>query len=102
MACPVGRECQAGVCVDECADAVAAKSYFGCDYWTAILDNSVDPLFKAGVMSGQGTLSQLSDFAFVVTNRSTGTAQVTVTRHFGGVVQTVATVMVPGRNDPAT
>ncbi len=101
-ACPAGRECQAGVCVDECADAVSAKSYFGCDYWTAILDNSVDPLFKGGVLSGQGALSAPSDFAFVVTNRSTGTAQVTVTRFFGGSVQTVATVMVPGRNDPGT
>ncbi|MBL8957820.1 MAG: IgGFc-binding protein [Myxococcaceae bacterium] len=101
-ACPAGRECQAGVCVDECADAVAAKSYFGCDYWTAIQDNSVDPLFKGGVTSGQGTLAQMSDFAFAVTNRSTGPAQVTVTRWFAGAVQTVASVTVPGRDDPAT
>jgi len=102
MPCPNGNECQAGVCVDECADAVAAKSYFGCDYWTAIQDNSVDPLFKGGTMSGQGALSAISDFAFVVTNRSVGPAQVTVTRWFGGAVQTVASVTVPGRNDPAT
>ena len=101
--CGGGRECQAGVCIDECSDAVAAKSYFGCDYWSAISDNSVDPLFKAGVWDGgQGTVSQLSDFAFAVANRSVNSATVTVTRFYGGTVQTVATVTVPGRNDAAT
>jgi hypothetical protein len=101
--CPPGGECQAGVCVDECADAVAAKSYFGCDYWTAISDNTVDPLFKGGVSDGgQGAVSQLSEFAFVVTNRSVNPAVVTVTRVYGGVVQPVAVQTVPGRNDPST
>ncbi len=53
-ACVGSATCEGGVCIDECATAVAANSYFGCDYWTGVMDNSVDPLFKGGVMSGQG------------------------------------------------
>ncbi len=97
-----GRECQNGQCVFECDQAVAAKSYFGCEYWTAVQDNNVDKFFKGGVASGQGSLSQVSNFAFVVTNRSTQVASVTVTRVFAGALQTVASVTVPGRNDAAT
>lgn len=98
---PAG-ECQNGVCVHECADAVAQHSYFGCDYWGATLDNSVDNIFKGGVTSGQGAVNAPSDFAFVATNRSTSTASVTVSRWYSNTVQTVTTVNVPGRNDPTT
>ncbi|MBK7865172.1 MAG: IgGFc-binding protein [Archangiaceae bacterium] len=100
--CPGAQECQGGVCVDECADAVAAKSYFGCDYWTAITDNSVDKVFKGGVTTGQGALNAPSEFAFVVANRSVNVANVTVSRYFGGALQNLPVVAVPGRNDPAT
>lgn len=94
-------ECQNGACVDECADAVRQKSYFGCEYWTAVMDNGVSaPVFKANTLSGQGTVD--SEFAFVVTNRSSLSASVTVTRWFNNAVQTVKTVMVPGRLDPMT
>ncbi|MBX7100661.1 MAG: IgGFc-binding protein [Myxococcaceae bacterium] len=96
-------ECQNGVCFDECADAVKAKSYFGCEYWSAVQDNSVSATpFKAGTTSGQGALASKSEFAFVVANRSLSPATVNVTRIFGGATQTVATVTVPSRTDGAT
>ncbi len=98
---PAG-ECQNGTCVHECEQAVAAKSYFGCEYWTSVQDNNVDKLFKGGVTTGQGAVGQLSNFAFVVTNRSTFPASVTVSRFYAGAVQTVSSVMVPGKNDPTT
>ncbi len=43
-----------------------------------------------------------SQFAFVVANRSVSPATVTITRWFGGAVQTVKTVPVPGSGDAAT
>ncbi len=94
-------ECVNGACVDECGDAVAAKSYFGCEYWTAILDNVVTAsTYKAGVTSGQGTTD--SEFAFVVSNRSNVPTTVKVERFYGGVVATLKTVTVPARTDPST
>ncbi|GEM_PF-2521909 len=92
-------ECQNGVCVHECDQAVAAKSYFGCEYWTSVQDNNVDKFFKGGVTSGQGTLAQQSSFAFVVTNRSIEPTNVIITRMFGATLQTVSNVTVPGKND---
>ncbi|MBE2252079.1 MAG: IgGFc-binding protein, partial [Myxococcus sp.] len=92
-------ECQNGACVDECGDAAREKSYFGCEYWTAVMDNvNTTAVFKGATSSGQGT--QDSEFAFVVTNRSTLTATVAITRWFNNAVQTVKTVTVPGRLDP--
>lgn len=103
VVCPgATSECQGGTCIDECADAVAAKSYFGCDFWTAVQDNSVDPLFKGGTVSGQGAANAISEFAFVIANRSSLPATVTVTRVYQGQLQVVATKEVPGRLDPAT
>ncbi len=96
---PAG-ECIAGVCIDECAEAARAKSYFGCDYWTAVQDNIVDKYFKGNVSSGQGNVD--SDFAFVVANRSTSPAVVTVTRYYSGALQKVKEISVPGRLDGAT
>jgi IgGFc binding protein len=93
-------ECANGTCFDECADAVRAKSYFGCEYWTAVQDNSVDTLFKGGTTSGMGNSD--SDFAFVVTNRSTQPANVEVWRHTGAAPVRVKTVVVPGRLDAST
>ncbi len=87
--------CLSGVCVDECAEAVAAKSYFGCEYWSMIPDNSMDAVFK-----GNGVAD--SQFVYVVTNQSVVPATVTVYRHNGSAVVTVKTVTVPGRNDPVT
>jgi hypothetical protein len=96
-------ECQNGACVDECGDAVRQKSYFGCEYWTAVLDNPITAaVFKANVLTGQGAVNADSEFAFVVTNRSTLSASVVVSRFFAGAVQTVKTVTVPGRLDPTT
>lgn len=93
-------ECQNGACVDECADAARAKSYFGCDYWSANLDNSMDSLFKGGTTSGQGSAD--SDFVFVVTNQSPNPATVEVWRYAGAAPVRVKQVPVPGRNNPAT
>ena len=93
-------ECLNGACIDECGDAVRARSYFGCEYWSVILDNSVDALFKGGTLSGQGNTD--SDFVFVVTNQSTQAATVEVWRYVGSAPVRVKTVNVPGRNDPAT
>ncbi|MDP1821783.1 MAG: IgGFc-binding protein [Archangium sp.] len=93
-------ECINGACVDECGEAVRARSYFGCDYWSTITDNSMDSLFKGGALSGQGTAD--SDFAFVVTNQSVTPATVEVWRFVGSAPVRVKTVTVPGRNDPAT
>ncbi|MFZ5471283.1 MAG: IgGFc-binding protein [Myxococcota bacterium] len=93
-------ECQNGACIDECVEAVKAKSYFGCEYWSAVQDNSVEPYFKGNTTSGQGTAD--SNFAFVVANRSVSFATVTVYRWYAGAEQTVKTVTVPGRTDPAT
>lgn len=92
-------ECQNGACIDECADAVRQKSYFGCEYWTAVMDNSMDALFKGRTASGQGNAD--SDFVFVVTNQSTLSATVSVWRHFNGSPTLLKTVTVPGQNDPS-
>lgn len=93
-------ECLNGTCVDECAEALAAKSYFGCEYWSAIPDNSVDPLFKGLRNGGVGVGD--SDFVYVVTNQSIAPATVQVWRHNGTAASVLKTVTVPGRNDPAT
>ena len=93
-------ECLNGACVDECGEAVRARSYFGCEYWSAITDNSMDSLFKGGTTTGQGTAD--SDFAFVVTNQSVTPATVEVWRYVGSAPVRVKSVTVPGRTDPAT
>jgi hypothetical protein len=92
-------ECQNGVCINECDDAIAAKSYFGCEYWSANLDNSMDKLFKGGNAAGQGVFD--SDFTFVVTNQSVNDATVTVWRYLGTSVVQVKAVTVKGKNDPS-
>lgn len=94
-------ECQNGVCVDECGDAARQKSYFGCEYWGAVLDNSIDALFKGNAMSGQAPASSNSDFVFVATNQSTLPATVEVWRFEGAQAVRIRQVAVPGRNDPS-
>ena len=39
--CPPGT-CNAGVCVDECAEAAASDSYIGCEYWPVDLRNAIE------------------------------------------------------------
>jgi hypothetical protein len=93
-------ECMNGACVDECAEAARANSYFGCEYWSAVLDNAMLPFFKGDGVNGQGTTD--SEFAFVVANRSLLPTTVEVWRHRSGVPVRVKTVVVPGREDAVT
>ncbi len=59
-----------------CAEAAASKSYVGCDYWPTVLANNVWSIF---------------DYAVVVANAGSATAQVTVTGPGGvNVMNTVA------------
>lgn len=95
-------ECISGNCLDECGDATRAKSYFGCEYWTAVMDNVVTPSVFKGNQSAAGQGTADSEFAFVVANNSILPTTLTVSRYVGSAVQTVKTVTVPGRNDPAT
>lgn len=39
--CREGTNCENGTCRDLCADAVASRSYLGCEYWAVDLDNAV-------------------------------------------------------------
>lgn len=90
--------CQNGVCVDECADAVQQKSYFGCEYWTAVQDNSVSPIFKGNTASGQGTAD--SEFAFAIANRSFTPATVKIYRMVNNAEQLLKTVTVDAKSAP--
>ena len=92
-------ECLGGVCVDECADAAAQKSYFGCEYWSAVQDNPIDAFFT-GVSAGVRQGTSPSVFAFVAANRSGQPATLTVTRWMNGAEQVAATATVPPRTDP--
>ena len=77
--CP--QTCQAGECVDPCADAVATRSYIGCEYWPTVTMNSFLPLDKA-------------DFHFAVVVANAADTDTTVTVEGGAlsapVTQTVA------------
>ncbi|MEO7097010.1 MAG: IgGFc-binding protein [Polyangiales bacterium] len=41
-ACTGSNICQGGTCVDACVDAAMKRSYTGCEYWAADLDNAVE------------------------------------------------------------
>lgn len=95
-------ECVNGTCIDECADAARQKSYFGCEYWTTVLENGLVPTIFKGGLSGAGLGTNDSEFAFVVANNSALPTDVTVRRWNGSAEVVVKTVTVPGRNDPTT
>jgi hypothetical protein len=59
--------CQAGECIDPCADAVASRSYIGCEYWPTVTMNSFLPLAKAAF-----------HFAVVVANAADTDTTITV------------------------
>jgi hypothetical protein len=62
----------------------------------------VDAVFKGNVTSGQGSSTQPSEFAFVVSNQSTTAAVVTISRYYGSTLQNLPTVNVPASTDPTT
>jgi hypothetical protein len=42
MQCTGSTICQNGACIDACMDAVANRSYVGCEYWAVDLDNALE------------------------------------------------------------
>jgi hypothetical protein len=55
--CAADLQCSAGGCKNLCADAVADRSYLGCDYWPVFTVNSELPVdFKPAVAVGNGNL----------------------------------------------
>ncbi len=93
-------QCIGQSCVDSCAFAASQKSYFGCEYLGAVMDNGVDVYFRGNTSSGQGTAD--SEFAFVVTNQTEFPAEVKVYRWFNNTEQVVKTLSLPANTDPAT
>lgn len=95
-------ECVNGVCIDECAEAARQRSYFGCEYWTTVLENGLVPAIFKGGLTGAGLGTNDSEFAFVVANNSALPTDVVVRRWSGSAEVVVKMVTVPGRNDPVT
>jgi hypothetical protein len=77
--CP--KACAGGSCVDPCLDAVASRSYIGCDYWPTVTMNSFLPLTKAAF-----------NFAVVVANAGATDTDVTIE---GGALAAPLTQTVP-------
>lgn len=77
--------CQMNDCQDPCGKAARDFSYEGCDYWATVTSNSeLDGAFRGRASDGSQP-SNTSEFAIVVSNPNTQTANVKVTRKVGGV-----------------
>lgn len=59
--CSGGLHCSGGVCADLCAEAVASRSYVGCEYWPVDLDNAIE-VAPSGPDQFLGCLAAGSDY----------------------------------------
>ena len=60
--CTGAMICQDGACVNACEDAAMKRSYTGCEYWAADLDNAIEVLDVPNATGGcaQGTVANYS------------------------------------------
>jgi hypothetical protein len=83
--CPADLQCSAGGCKDLCADAIADRSYLGCDYWPVFTANSLlAPEFKPAVAIGNGNLIPAH---VIITRGGSAVAELDVPAHSAETIE---------------